>query len=324
MKEKGSLDEMEVTPPDGPMTLEAYLRTVPPANQAYIRAAIAQVKRERIEAQQWVNRQLKDALDIPAIIYKYFPYCRLEHGYPNSLRATQPPALNDFSEGNISTYMGGIESGIDECPWEVSEAMTKDEFLLSPQELESQFALYDGPRTSRMIQAYLTQFVGVVSFSTDPLIPTMWAHYAQNAGFVAGYNTQAIRKLGVELRKVLYMELPPVYEPRKDNVIRLAFVDEDRRKREVQEGNPLPGIPTFEVDFVQLETDWRTLARLLFVKGKPWEYEKEVRLLVDQQTTRIDKETDEWPIRVLDLPPAAIEEVYGRAQDAQRCNRDNS
>ena len=267
-------------------------------------------QQERIEAQQWVDRQMQDTLDVPAIIYKYIPCRHLEYGCPCSLRATQPPALNDFSEGNISTYMGCLESGIDECPWEVSEALKKDEFLLSPQELKNQFALYDGPRTSRMIQVYLAQFVGVVSFSTDPLIPTMWAHYAQNTGFVAGYNTQAMRKLGVELRKVLYIELPPAYDPHKDNVIRLAFVDEDRRKREVQEGNSSPGIPTFQVDFVPLETDWRTLARLLFVKGKLWEYEKEVRLLVDQQTTRIDKETDEWPIRVLDIPPEAIEEVY--------------
>ena len=267
-------------------------------------------QQERIEAQQWVDRQMQDTLDVPSIIYKYIPCRHLEYGCPLSLRATQPPALNDFSEGNISTYMGGIESGIDECPWEVSDALTKDEFLLTPQELEGQFTLYDGPRTSRMIQAYLAQFVGVVSFSTDPLIPTMWAHYAENTGFVVGYNTQAMRKLGVELRKVLYMEIPPVYDPGKDNVIRLSFVDEERRKREVQEGNPLPGIPTFEVDFVPLETDWRTLASLLFVKGKPWEYEKEVRLLVDQQTTCIAKETDEWPIRVLDIPPAAIKEVY--------------
>ena len=67
-------------------------------------------------------------------------------------------------------------------------------------------------------------------------------------------------------------------------MIRLCFVDEEGRKREVQEGNPLPGIPILaERDFVPLEKDWRPLARLLFVKGKSWEYEKEVRLLVDQQ-----------------------------------------
>lgn len=267
-------------------------------------------QQEKIEAQQWIDRQMQDTLDVPVVIYKYIPCSHLEFGYPRSLRATQPPALNDFSEGNISTYMGILESGRDECPSEVSEDLTKDEFLLSPQGLKRQFALYDGPKISKLIQAYLAKFVGVASFSTDPLIQTMWAYYTQNAGFVVGYNTQAMRKLGVELRKVLYMELVPAYDPRKDNVIRLAFVDEDRRKREVQEGNPSPGIPTFEVDFVPLETDWRTLARLLFVKGKSWESEKEVRLLVDQQTTRIVEERDDWPIRVLDIPPEAIEEVY--------------
>ena len=254
---------------------------------------------------------MQDTLDVPAIIYKYIPCGHLKYGYPRSLRATQPPALNDFMECNISTYMGVLESGRDECPSEVSEDLTKDEFLLSPQGLKSQFALYDGPRISKVIQAYLAKFVGVVSFSTDPLIQTMWAHYTQNAGFVVGYNTQAMRKLGVELRKVLYMELAPAYDPRKDNVIRLGFVDEELRKREVQEGNPLPGIPILaEIEFVSLEPDWRKLARLLFVKGKSWESEKEVRLLVDQQTTRIVEEKDDWPIRVLDISPEAIEEVY--------------
>ena len=311
MKQQRNLDEMEVETPDGTMTLEAYLRTVPPENRGYIKAAIAQADREKIEAQKWVDRQLQDTLDVPAIIYKYIPCGHLEYGCPRSLRATQPPALNDFMECNVSTYMSDRKSGRDECRSKLSEAFTTDEFPLPREELKSQFALYDGPRISTVIQDYLAQFVGVVSFSTDPLIQTMWAHYAQNSGFVVGYNTQAMRRLGVELRKVLYMELAPAFDPLKDNMIRLCFVDEEGRKREVQEGNPLPGIPILaERDFVPLEKDWRPLARLLFVKGKSWEYEKEVRLLVDQQTTRIVEEKDEWPIRVLDIPPVAIEEVY--------------
>lgn len=46
------------------------------------------------------------------------------------------------------------------------------------------------------------------------------------------------------------------------------------------------------------------------MKGKSWEFEKKVRLLVYQQTTRIAGEKDERPIRALDIPIEAIEEVY--------------
>ena len=172
--------------------------------------------------------------------------------------------------------------------------------------------LYGDPRISTVIQDYLARFVGVVSFSIDPLIQTMWAHYTQNSGFVVGYNTQVLRALGIDLRKILYMELAPAYTPTRDNVIRLNFVDEETRKRKIQEGDKSTGIPLLgeDVDFVKLQKDWRTLARLLFVKGKSWEYEKEARLLVDLQTTRIAEENEGWPIRVLDIPREAIEEVY--------------
>ena len=214
-------------------------------------------------------------------------------------------------ELNVTTMKNDPEMDRDEWCVKLSEALKRDGFSLSTEE-QRQLSLPGDPRISTVIQDYLAKFVGVVSFSTDPLIPTMWAHYAQNSGFVVGYNTQIMRTLGINLGKVLYMELAPVYEPLKDNVIRLHFVDEERRKRKIQEGDMSTGIPILNVDadFMEFRKDWRTLSKLLFVKGKSWEYEKEVRLLVDQQTTRIAGEKDGWPIRVLDIPKEAIEEVY--------------
>ena len=153
-----------------------------------------------------------------------------------------------------------------------------------------------------------------VTVKGDPLILTMWAHYALNSGFVVGYNTEKLKTLGVELRKVLYMELAPIYNPGRDNLIRLNFGDEERRKHNAQEDIQSLGIPLLDadIDFVELQRHWKTLARLLYVKGKSWEYEKEVRLLVDQQRTRLldDEDKDGWPIRVLDIPTEAIEEVH--------------
>ena len=141
----------------------------------------------------------------------------------------------------------------------------------------------------------------------------MWAHYAENSGFVVGYNTEALRKMGFELRKMLYLELAPAYDPARDNVIRLNFVDEERRKRDVEAGIQSKGTPILEnVDFLELQRDRKTLAQLLFVKGKSWEYEKEVRLLVDLTETRLleEKDNNGWPVRVLDVNLGAIEEVY--------------
>ena len=40
------------------------------------------------------------------------------------------------------------------------------------------------------------------------------------------------------------------------------------------------------VNLTTLSPDWRSLARLLFVKGIGWAYEREVRLLVDLQQAR--------------------------------------
>ena len=76
----------------------------------------------------------------------------------------------------------------------------------------------------------------------------MWAHYAQNSGFVVGCNTQALSAVGVELRKVLYMELVPEYTPAKDNIIRLNFVEEERRKLKIRADDSSPVIPILEAD----------------------------------------------------------------------------
>ena len=302
----------EIVTPEGITTTEEFIRKLPLGRRAYFLALIEQENQRRIETQKWVDQQLQDTLDVPDILYKYIPCCLLQNGCPNSLRATQPPALNDVMEGNITTIKDDPSLDRDEWRVKLSEALKRDGFLLPTEELKRRMHLYGDPRISTVIQDYLARFIGVVSFSRDPLIPTMWAHYAQNSGFVVGYKMQTLRALGVELRKVLYMELAPVYKPARDNVIRLNFVDEEARKRRIQAGDLSPGIPLLntDVDFVKLQKDWRTLARLLFVKGKSWEYEKEVRLLVDQQTTRIAGEKEGWPIRVLDIPREAVEEVY--------------
>ena len=142
----------------------------------------------------------------------------------------------------------------------------------------------------------------------------MWAHYARNTGIVVGYDTEALAKLGYEMRSVTYSVLPPSYEPTKDDVIRLPLIDREHMEQDARVGKTGKGYPILcDVDLAEFCGDWKSLSRLLFVKGASWEYEREVRLLVDLQQTRDTGEKDEncWPIKVIDPPPEAIREIYG-------------
>ncbi len=228
---------------------------------------------------------------------------------PVTLRATQPVALNDVMEGNLSTFKA--DADMDRGRWyeALGERLCEifGEDSLSPEELERRKRRYGDPRVPTIVRDHLSRFVGVVSFSTDPLIPTMWAHYAENSGFVVGYRMDAIRPLGVGLRRVLCMELAPAYWPTRDNTVELNFVDEERRKAEPdREGIPILG----SYDFLTLGKDWRTPCDLLFVKGDGWKSERKIRLLVDRETTRQTGEVDGHEVHVVDVSADAIEEVY--------------
>ena len=253
-------------------------------------------------------------VDLPEILYKYVPYERLDEGFPMTLRATQPAALNDAMEGNVSTSM---ETKMDRDEWwAIISRSLRDTFgedTLSDQELERRKRLYGDPKVSTIIRERLSQSVCVVSFSADPLIPTMWAHYARNSGFVVGYRTSILRDFGIDLQRVLYLELAPVYTPTRDNVIRIRFVDEERRRQDTEAGRQRSGTPLInhDVEFLELTNDPQQLAKLLFVKGQAWEYEQEVRLLVDLQRTSARPDDDSpWPIHTLEIPMEAVEEVY--------------
>lgn len=302
-------------PRDYPVGITDFLNTFPPERRKAVLAAVVDSHLKEKKEEKWVGQQIEKMLELPDILYKYVPGEILNCGFPNSLRATQPATLNDVMEGNISTLMGS-KTERDQSYKMLSESLTDifGDDALSDDELNRRKNLYGDPRVSTIIRDFLSRFVGVVSFSSDPLIPTMWAHYAQNSGFVVGYNTHVLKKLGIDLRRVLYLELAPTYTPTRDNVIRLQFVDEESRQQEAQASDKKPGIPLLgcSVDFLELRKDWKELAKVLFVKGEAWSYEKEVRMLVDLSNTRpLDrKDKNGWQVRVLNVPTEAIKEVY--------------
>ena len=296
------------------LDLDEFIQDLPPEKRSIARKILEEHIQQKRNAVEELSRRMQNTLDLPPVLYKYVPLKHFEDGWlPTTLRATQLPALNDVMECNITTRKHEDE---DEFEWRTSLMDNLEKNLghsLTPEQLDARRRIFGDPRISTVIQKYLTPLAGVVALSTDPLIPTMWAHYAQNSGFVIGYKTDVLRTLGFELRKMLYMDFAPVYDPKFDNTIKLHFIDELRQEKEKKEGVQLDGVPLMPfVGFVKLDGTPREIARLLFVKGKTWVYEKEVRLLVDYKHARPLGHCDSngFPIRVIDIPNEAIQEVY--------------
>ena len=266
------------------------------------------------QSEECAQRSVWGDVDIPKILYKYIPRDRIGDGAPNCLRATQLLALNDDMECNVETFLGSEKSDTLAFLTLVQSKLKEHLDIAVPwEELLTQSIRFGGPRLSTFIQNYLNPLVGVVSFSTDILVPTMWAHYARNTGIVVGYDTAALSDLGFELRPVVYSELAPSYEPAKDDVIRLNFVNREDMERDFRAGRSRKGLPILATTkLAEFGVGWKTLSRLLLVKGMSWAYEKEVRLLVDQEHTRDTgkKDNNSWPIKVIDPPPEAIREIY--------------
>ena len=266
------------------------------------------------QSEECAGRAVSGKTNVPDIVYKYIPRERIGGGAPNSLRATQLLALNDDMECNISTvpdkaldrshFRALIRSKVKKC---LGITVPEDELLRRSR-------TSGDLRLSTFVQEYLNSRVGIVALSTDFLVPTIWAHYARNTGIVVGYDTEALAKLGFELRSVTYSDLAPSYEPAKDDVIRLLLVDPEQMEQDARSGRTTRGYPVLcHVDLAEFSSDWKSLSRLLFVKGASWEYESEVRLLVDLEQARDTGKTDEngWPIKVIDPPPEAIREICG-------------
>ena len=249
---------------DYPTDVSDFVNTFPPERRTEVLTAIVDLHLRRKAEEEWVRGQVEGMLELPDILYKYVPCESLDYGLPTTLRATQPSSLNDGMEGSIRSSMQG-KMDRDQYYSIVFESL-KEIFLEdapSTEEMTRRKNLYGDPRVSTIIRDYLSRFIGVISFSSDPLILTMWVRYARNSGFVVGYNSGAMKALGIDIRRVLYFELAPMFYPTRDNRVRLQFVDEERRKEQMRTGNSGSGISLLssDVDFFELRKDWRELAK---------------------------------------------------------------
>ena len=269
------------------------------------------------QSEECARRSLWGDADIPNILYKYIPAERIGKGAPNSLRATQLLSLNDDMECNVTAMRSSQQEDTLAFVALVQSRLREHLGISVPwDELLTRALRYADVRLSTFIQEYLNRLVGVVSLSADILVPTMWAHYARNTGIVVGYDTAALAQLGFELRPVIYSELAPTYQPSTGDAIRLNFVNREDMERDLRAGRTPDSFPILaSTDLAAFGTDWKTLSRLLLVKGLSWEYEKEVRLLVDLEQTRDTgrRDANDSPIKVIDPPPEAIREIYAGA-----------
>ena len=269
--------------------------------------------REQHQASECAAKVVRGEPDMPEILYKYIPKHLIGSGAPDSLRATQLRALNDDMECSVTTM--NTDEEMDTLQFlAFVRSKLREHLGIEPEweDLLRRSLLYGDLRLSTFIQDYLTPHVGVVSFSTDPLVPTMWAHYSHNTGIVVGYDTEALCSLGFALRPMLYSEMAPAYRPTSNDTILLHFFDRERLQEQTRQGetpNSFPVIAT--ANLAKMGADWRSLSPLLFVKGTSWAYEKEVRLLVDLDNTRdTGKKFEGWPVKVIDLPPETIREIH--------------
>ena len=272
---------------------------------------------QRYQSEECAQKSVWGDVDIPGILYKYIPRELIGKGAPNNLRASLLLALNDDMECNVTTMKGSEQEDTIAFLAVVQSKLEGHLGIAVPwEELLTRSLSYGDLRLSTFIQEYLNPLVGVVSFSTDILVPTMWAHYARNTGIVVGYDTEALRALGFELRPVVYSEIAPTYQPQAGDAIRLDFVNREDMERDLRAGRNREGIPLLaSTELAEFGAGWKSLSRLLLVKGISWAYEKEVRLLVELEQARDTgmKDCSGWPIKVIDPPPEAIKKIYGGA-----------
>ena len=193
------------------LDLDEFIQSLPPEKRSLALKILEEHIQQKKDVTKELSRRMQNTLDLPPVLYKYVSLQLFKDGWlPTTLRATQLPALNDVMECNITTRKHEDE---DESEWRTSLMDNLEKNLghsLTSKQLDIRRRIYGDPRISTVIQEFLNLLVGVVALSADPLIPTMWAHYAQNTGFVIGYKTDVLRTLGFELRKMLYMDFAPV------------------------------------------------------------------------------------------------------------------
>ena len=219
------------------------------------------------------------------ILYKYVTSSRALTCIPEvgdgTLRATQPASLNDpFECAVTTTYVIPDEADenreLAKVLTEINEnkPVTGDDVHCARREHGSLF-------TRQLFTEQVSTRFGIVSFTTDPYHPLMWAHYTTDgSGFVIGYDAAELGKLAGpqgSLRSVDYGERPPLI-----------------------------------LGPIVLVSPESNLPILLSRKSSHWSYENEWRLIVELNRTIGTGDTDPHgqAINLVQVPNEAVVSVY--------------
>ena len=217
------------------------------------------------------------------ILYKYMPAERIMTCLPEvgdgTLRATQPASLNDPFESHVA--IDYVEWDDNEENWELSIILTALN-VASPVSADDVYMArhkYGSLYLRELLSRQLSRRFGIVSFSTDPRHPLMWAHYTvDGSGFAIGYDADQVRKLG-----------------RGEDCLRPV-----RYESEVM---PLPAPDVLTED---------NAYSLLSLKAHHWKYEQEWRLILELSETigNGDRDRHDQPINLVRVPNSAVKSIY--------------
>ncbi|WP_424831256.1 DUF2971 domain-containing protein [Ruegeria sp.] len=219
------------------------------------------------------------------LIYKYVPAKRAMSCLPEigdgALRATQPSAMNDPFECSFSKVFK--EKDKQEGNMRFAEVLTQiqPDSPIVADDIEAARQKYGSLYIGELYRQQLSTRFGIISFSTDPFHPLLWAHYTlDGSGFAIGYKAAEIKRRFEEkaqLKRVCYISNPGVIS-----------------------------------DYIPLSWPESNLINAMQHKSNIWEYESECRLIIELHQTLGTGETDHHgqPVNLLRIPNEAVGSIY--------------
>lgn len=230
--------------------------------------------------EQYIKEQDMHFTPLPEILYKYVSAERALSCIPEigngTLRATQPPALNDPFEFKVK--MGVNEENKENTNEFLAENLSNifTDLDVTPGQVAEARRNFPRYYIGLLIRDLLSRKIGVISFSEEHLHQLMWSHYAEEGrGFVIGLDPQKLYDLWPTLKKVGYGHMPDIFGG-------------------------------------SAKLTEKQLVDIIYSKGSVWKYEKEWRLSVNlNETIGTGKKDDqEQPINLIRIPKEAVIKIY--------------